>query len=485
VLKRFATDHDTGLWKAKSKVASSTGKRVAIVGAGPAGLTAAYYLAKLGHSVTIFEALSEPGGMMRVGIPDYRLPKNLLKAEIDEIKAVGVDIKTNTRVESLDNLFEQGYNTIFVALGAHQGMSLGVEGEDHPQVMDCASFLREVSLGREVEIGNRVAVVGGGNAAVDSARSSLRLGAKEVTIVYRRTRAEMPANPEEVEAALAEGIEIYLLAAPSRVYSQDGKLQLECIRMQLGEPDASGRRRPEPIKGSEFTMSFDNIIAAIGQRPEVPEQFSITIGRGNTIQADPETLATDREGVFAGGDVMTGPASVIEAIADGRQGAISMDKYLGGKGIIDETLVPPQEKATPLTSAEKGRRVHPPELSPEVGISSFAEVELELSEEMAVKEAERCLKCDLAYVVDRLEVDLGHCVFCGLCVEMCPRHALSMDYGYERARYRRQELILQKEELLLTGAKQPSGYARPEFEAAFPEQTLLIDKDFFLGRVKR
>jgi NADPH-dependent glutamate synthase beta subunit-like oxidoreductase len=435
-------------------------------------------LAKLGHSVTVFEALPEPGGMMRVGIPDYRLPKDVLGAEIDEIKAVGVDIKTNTRVESLDNLFEQGYNAIFLALGAHQGMGLGVEGEDNPQVMDCASFLRDVSLGKEVKIGTRVAVIGGGNAAIDSARTALRVGAKEVTIVYRRTRVEMPANPEEVETALAEGIESYFLAAPSRIYNQDDKLQLECIRMQLGEPDASGRRRPEPIKGSEFTMSFDNIIAAIGQRPEVPEQFGLTIGRGNTIQADPDSLATGKEGVFAGGDTVTGPASVIEAIAAGRRGAISIDKYLGGSGVIDETLAPPQEKARPLTMAEKGRRVHPPELSPEVGISGFAEVELELSEEMAVKEAGRCLKCDLAYVVDRLEVDLGHCIFCGLCVEMCPRHALSLDYGYERARYRRQELVLQKEELLLTGAKQPSGYARPEFEAMLPKQTLLLYKDF-------
>ncbi len=477
VLKRFATDHDTGLWRANSKVAPGTGKRVAIVGAGPAGLTAAYYLAKLGHSVTVFEALPEPGGMMRVGIPDYRLPEDMLRAEIDEIKAVGVDIKTNTRVESLDNLFEQGYNAIFLALGAHQGMRLGVEGEDNPQVMDCASFLRDVNLGKEVKIGTRVAVIGGGNAAIDSARTALRVGAKEVTIVYRRTRAEMPANPEEVEAALAEGIESYFLAAPSRIYSQDGKLQLECIRMQLGEPDASGRRRPEPIKGSEFTMSFDNIIAAIGQRPEVPEQFGLTIGQGNTIQVDPDSLATGKEGVFAGGDTVSGAASVIEAIAAGRQGAISIDKYLGGRGVIDETLAPPQEKATPLTVAEKGRRVHPPELSPEVGIRSFAEVELGLSEEMAVKEARRCLECDLAYVVDRLEVDLGHCIFCGLCVEMCPRHALSMDYGYERASYRRQELVLQKEDLLLTGAKQPSGYARPEFEAILPRQTLLLDRE--------
>jgi len=478
VLKRFATDHDTGLWKKKSKVAKSTGKRVAVVGGGPAGLTAAYYLAKLGHSVTVFEALPEPGGMMRVGIPDYRLPKDILKAEVDEIKAVGVDIKTNTRIESIDKLFEQGYNAIFLALGAHQGMKVGVEGEDNPQVMDCASFLRDVNLGKEVKIGARVAVIGGGNAAIDSARVSLRLGAKEVTIVYRRTRAEMPANPEEVEAALEEGIETYFLAAPSRIYSQDDKLQLECIRMQLGEPDASGRRRPEPIKGSEFTMSFDNIIAAIGQRPEVPEQFGLTIGRGNTIQADPDSLATDREGVFAGGDTVSGPASVIEAIAAGRKGAMSIDKYLGGNGVIDEVLAPPQEKAPPLTRAEKGRRVHPHELSVDERMSNFKEVELELSKDMAVKEAVRCLKCDLAYVVDKIEVDLGHCVFCGLCVEMCPRHALSFDYGSERARYRRGELVLQKEELLLTDVKTPSGYARPEFEAKLPEQTLLLDRDF-------
>ena len=485
VLKRFASDNDTGVWKKKSKVAPSTGKRVAVAGAGPAGLTAAYYLAKLGHSVTVFEALPEPGGMMRVGIPDYRLPKGILRAEIDEIKNVGVDIKTNVRVESLDELFNQGYSAIFLALGAHEGMKVGVEGEDNPRVMDCASFLRDVNLGKEVKIGARVAVIGGGNAAIDSARVSLRLGAKKVTVVYRRTRAEMPANPEEVEAALAEGVETYFLAAPSKIYSQDGELNLECIRMQLGEPDASGRRRPEPIKGSEFTMAFDNIIAAIGQRPEIPKQFGLSIERGNTIQTDPNTMATSREGVFAGGDVATGPASVIEAIAAGRRGAISIDKYLGGKGIIDEMLAPPQGKERPLIRAEKGRRVHPSELSVEERISSFAEVESKLSQDTAMKEAFRCLKCDLAYMVDKFEVDLGHCIFCGLCVEMCPRHALSLDYGYERVGYRRRELVLQKEDLLLTSAKKPSGYARPEFEAKLPRQTLLLDRERIKERVKK
>ncbi len=394
-LKRFASEHDSGLWKANSKVAPGTGKRVAIIGSGPAGLTAAYYLAKLGHSVTVFEALPEPGGMMRVGIPDYRLPKDLLAAEVDEIRAVGVDIKTNTRVESLDELFGQGYSAIFLAVGAHQGIDLGVEGEGDPRVVDCASFLKDVSLGKEVKVGDRVAVVGGGNAAIDSARTALRLGAKEVTIVYRRTRSEMPASPEEIDGALEEGVKVYFLAAPSRVIGEDGQVGLECIRMELGVVDTSGRRRPEPVKGSEFIMSFDTIIAAIGQRPEIPEQFGLPLGRGNTIQADPDTLVTSREGVFAGGDAVTGPASVIEAIAAGRQAAISIDKYLGGGGVIDEVLAPPEGELAPLEEAEEKWRPRMRALPIKQRLGSFAEVELGWNKGAAVEEAARCLRCDL------------------------------------------------------------------------------------------
>jgi len=273
ILKGYAAGHDTGEWKQNIKMAPTTGKRVAITGSGPAGLTVAYYLAKLGHSVTVFETLPEPGGMMRVGIPDYRLPKDILKMEIKEIQDIGVEIKTSSKVDSLDRLFDEGYNAVFLAIGAHQGISIGVEGEDSPRVIECVDFLREVSLGKKVELGNRVAVIGGGNAAVDSARTALRLGAKEVTIVYRRTRAEMPASPEEVEEALAEGVQICFLAAPSRITSQDSRVELECIRMELGAMDASGRRRPEPIKGSVFAMGFETIISAIGQRPEIPRQF--------------------------------------------------------------------------------------------------------------------------------------------------------------------------------------------------------------------
>jgi len=395
-LKRYAAEHDNGLWKLNSKVAPATGKRVAIIGSGPAGLTAAYYLAKLGHSVTAFEALPEPGGMMRVGIPDYRLPKEILKAEIEEIKGIGVDIKTNTRVDSPEKLFEQGYNAIFLAIGAHQGTRIGVEGEDSPQVKECISFLREVNLGKEVKLGDRVAVIGGGNAAIDSARTALRLGAKEVTIVYRRTRAEMPASPEEIEATLAEGVKIYFLATPSQIISQDGELQLECIRMELGAVDASGGRQPEPIKGSEFSMRFNTVIAAIGQRPGIPDKFGLPTGRGNTIQVDPDTLATAKEGIFAGGDAVSGPASVIEAIAAGRQAAISIDKYLGGNGEIDETLAPPEEgELAPLEETEEKQRVQAPTIPLEQRLGSFAEVELGYSEEMATQEAERCLRCDL------------------------------------------------------------------------------------------
>ncbi len=395
VLKRFATEHDTGLWKLNSKVTAATGKRVAIIGSGPAGLTAAYYLAKLGHSVTVFEALPEPGGMMRVGIPDYRLPRDILKAEIEEIESVGVEIRTNTRVDSPERLFEQGYNAIFLAIGAHQGVKMGVEGEDSHGVKECVSFLREVNLGKKIELGDRVGVIGGGNAAIDSARTVLRLGAKEVAIVYRRTRNEMPASPEEIEAALAEGIKVYFLVAPSRIISQNGELELKCIRMELGAVDASGRQRPEPIKGSEFSLSFDTIIAAIGQRPEIPAQLGLPIGRGNTIHVDPDTLATDREGIFAGGDAVTGPASVIEAIATGRQAAISIDKYLGGNGEIDELLAPPEEVIAPLEETREKRRPQLPILPVRQRLTSFAEVELGLSENAAIEEAKRCLRCDL------------------------------------------------------------------------------------------
>jgi NADPH-dependent glutamate synthase beta subunit-like oxidoreductase len=395
MLKGYATGHDTGIWKNNVVVSPSTGKKVAIIGSGPAGLTAAYYLARLGHSLTIFESLPKPGGMMQFGIPDYRLPKNILQSEIKEIENLGVAIELNTRIESVDDLIKQGYQAVFVAGGAHKGMKIGIEGENHPGVVDSVTFLRDVNLGKKLEIGDKVAVVGGGNVAIDAARTSLRLGAKEVTIIYRRSEAEMPASKEEIDDALAEGVKILTLATPTRVTEHDGILNLEGIRMQLGDIDSSGRKRPQPVKGSEFTLGFNTIIAAIGQSPEIPQTFNLLTSKGDTIEVDPDTLATSKPGIFAGGDSVSGPASVIEAIAAGRQAAISIDLYLGGKGNIDEHLAPPDGETRPLEEAEEKRRPAMPMLSIRRRLTGFDRVELGYTRKAAVEEAGRCLRCDL------------------------------------------------------------------------------------------
>jgi len=396
MLKRFAYDHAT---YEEKKPAKRTGKRVAVVGSGPAGLAAAYYLAKMGHAITIFEALPKTGGMMQVGIPEYRLPRKILDDETNMVKNLGVEIKTNTKVESLDGLFKDGYQAVLVAIGAHQGIGMRVEGEDHPKVIECVEFLRNVSLGKKIDLGNRVVVVGGGNAAIDAARTARRLGAREVTLFYRRSRAEMPASHSEVEEALEEGVKMEFLASPKRVVSRNGALLLENFRMQLGEPDASGRRRADIIKGSEFSVDVDTIIVAIGQRPDIPAQFDLRIGPANTIVVDTETLATSKKGVFAAGDAVTGPASVVQAVALARTAAVAIDKYLGGNGILPfEEL-----KLKDLTSREtfvqrwtrESKRVEMPTLAVKDRLKGFGEVELGLSQEMAIAEGQRCWRCDL------------------------------------------------------------------------------------------
>lgn len=334
---------------------------------------------------------------MRVGIPRYRLPAEVLDGEIRAIEDFGVEIKLNSRVESLDELFEQGYDAIFVGVGAHRGINMGMEGEDTRGVVDGADFLREVSLGQEVKLGERIAVIGGGNVAVDAARTALRLGAKEVSIIYRRTRAEMPASSEEIEEALEEGVKIEYLAAPTRVNRENGRLMAEFIRMQLGAVDTSGRKRPQPMEGSEFEDKYDTLIKAIGQESELPDGFALAARRGGRIEVDADTLVTSREGVYAGGDVVSGPASVIEAIADGRQAAVSIDQYLGGDGNIDEVLAPQEEVAPFDVSEIEGEKYRPPleTLPAEEGLRNFAQVVLGFSEDHAIEECKRCLRCDL------------------------------------------------------------------------------------------
>jgi formate dehydrogenase (NADP+) beta subunit len=394
-LKRYASDHDNQMWKKGNKVLPSTGKRVAVIGSGPAGLTAAFYLAKLGHSVTVFEALSQTGGMMRVGIPAYRLPREILDAEIDEIKKVGVEIIVNRRIENTNELLQQGFNAVFIAIGDHKGSKLGAEGENLPGVLDGVDFLRTVALGQEFKIGKKVAIIGGGNSAIDCARVALRTGSNDVTIIYRRTRTEMPAAAEEVDASLHEGIKIDFLSAPHRIFQQNDKLAMECVKMRLGEPDASGRRSPVRIPGSEYIVEYDNIIAGIGQVSDIPEKFDVSVHRGN-IKASDKTLGTGRDGVFAGGDIVTGPASVIGAIAQGRLAASSIDKYLGGKGEIEEVLAPVEESQPVFgEDAHFSGKKQPkmPELEVARRAGNFTEVEFGYDEKAAIEEGKRCFQC--------------------------------------------------------------------------------------------
>jgi NADPH-dependent glutamate synthase beta subunit-like oxidoreductase len=393
-LKRFVADRDTGKWKRLSKKLPPTGKKVAIVGSGPTGLTAGYYLAKQGHSVTIFEALSKPGGMMRFGIPDYRLSKDILNIEIKEIQDGGIDIRLNTRITSVDWLFSQGYDAAFLAIGAQCGLKLGIEGEKNPGIIDGISFLREVNSGIKPNLGEGVAVIGGGNTAIDSARTAIRLGAKQVQIIYRRSQSEMPATNEEVNAAIQEGIKITFLTTPLKIAKLEEKLALTCVHMQLGELDESGRRRSIPIDGSDFTIGLDTIIIAIGQMPDVPAAFSMKTNADSTIQVNAKTLATDRKGVWAGGDATNGPSSVIEAVAAGRKAAISIDKYLGGRGRIDEKLTKIRRISTPDSEEFVGKaRVKMSLLNTEQRIGNFSEVESCLSESSADQESLRCLHC--------------------------------------------------------------------------------------------
>lgn len=379
-------------------------ERVAVIGSGPAGLTAALNLAKLGYGVAVFEAAPVPGGMLTLGIPEYRLPKNIVLNEIDTIKKYGVEIHLNTPVgengASLESLWDQGYKAIIIATGAHKSVNLGIEGEGLTGVYHGTAFLKDMNLGSLSSIGKKVVVVGGGNVAVDAARSAHRLGAKEVTIVYRRSRDEMPAYPEEIEAAEEEGIQMIYLAAPVKVIGKDGTATgLQCIKAELGEPDESGRRRPVPVKGSEFDIIADTVITAVG---EVPDTSSLGSGRfvaseKGTLMAHPYSKGTNVPGIFACGDVVSGPATVIEAIAGGKRAATGVDRFLQGEPLDYEE---PAISTIPIEDVEverfrKRERQNMASLPVEERAKNFGEVELGFTELAALAEADRCFQCGL------------------------------------------------------------------------------------------
>jgi NADH-quinone oxidoreductase subunit F len=399
-LKRFATDVliDEGL--PVPEVAESNGKKVAIVGSGPAGLTAAYYLRKGGYDVTIFESLPVAGGMLAVGIPDYRLPANILQEEIKVIEKMGVEIKTGVTIGKDIKLsqLKEDFSAVFLAIGAHKDQPLGIPGEKLNGVVSGVSLLRELNLGNAPDMtGKRVAVIGGGNVAMDVARSAIRKGAKEVHVIYRRTREDMPAMNEEIEDAIKEGVKISYLASPTRIIGKGGKVsRLECVQSKLGDFDSSGRRKPVKIPNSEYTIDTDMVVYAIGQRVDdiyTDENVSLKVNPNGTIISDSKTCATSEEGIFSGGDCVTGPNTVVDAIKAGKAAAIAIDKYLENKGVY--TPLNPERKLSAPILEEVRPRVRAKSLDKTDRLAGFNEVELGFSEEEALREAQRCLRCDV------------------------------------------------------------------------------------------
>ena len=467
-LERFLADY-----AASQRLSVSASQRhdarVAVIGSGPAGLSCAYHLARLGYPVTVFEALPVAGGMMRMGIPEYRLPRQVLDREIADIEALGVEIKTNMRLGDNLKLSDlEDYQAIFIGVGLQKSRKLNIPGEDAEGVMHGLEFLKKVNLGEEVRVGPRVAVIGGGNTAMDAARTALRLGS-EVTILYRRSRAEMPAIAEEIEEALAEGISIRYLAAPTRILTEDGRVsKLECIEMRLGEPDESGRRRPIPIEGSEFTIEVDTIIPAVAQEadlsflevgswgPALSLAEGLEVERGRIV-IDEAGLTTG-EGVFAGGDVATPFGTVAHAVGSGKRAALAIDRCLRGEELagfppigeavhavprdVDPTVV--RFEDLNLAYFEELERTEQPQRPVEERVRGFEEVNLGFSEEEAQTEAERCFSCGTCNLCDTClifcpdvaitrvdhrgyEINYDYCKGCGVCAEECPRNAISIE----------------------------------------------------------
>jgi heterodisulfide reductase subunit A-like polyferredoxin len=394
-------------------------EKVAIIGSGPAGLTCAYFLAIEGYRVTVLEKLPVLGGMLTVGIPAYRLPREIIAAEIQVIKDLGVEFRTGVEIGkdiTIAKLRADGFKAFFLGIGSHECKVLGIEGEDYKGVYPGVDFLREVNLGRPISLGDRVAVIGGGNVAMDSVRTALRLGSRKPFVIYRRSEAEMPASVEEIAECRDEGIEIMTLTNPVRVIADNGRVKaIECLKMQLGEADDSGRRRPVAVAGSEFTIEVDAVIPAIGQESDwacLTDECACTLSNWGTMNVDPVTLQSDDPDIFAGGDAVTGPATVVEAIAAGKEAAISIDRFIRDEDLAQGRPRPIRTvEDVPLSGVATAARTPMSHLAPAGRMDNFNEVQLGFSEDQSRRESDRCLSC-------------GICSECYQCVAACLAHAV-------------------------------------------------------------
>jgi NADPH-dependent glutamate synthase beta subunit-like oxidoreductase/Pyruvate/2-oxoacid:ferredoxin oxidoreductase delta subunit len=407
-LKRFAAERaEKDLTEKQINKKPVTGKKVAVIGAGPAGLTAAYYLVLQGHAATVFDALPFAGGMLRYGIPEYRLPRQVLDREIEYIKSAGVEIKTSARIESIAKLFEAGYHGIVAAVGTQRGQKLPITGADSARALVGVDFLKHINTGEKVNIGKNVLVLGGGNVAFDCARAARRLGAAQVKMACLESRETMPAADDEIKQGEEEGIVLYPSRTFTRILSKNGKITgVECLEVAALAFDEEKRPQIEVKENSNHVLEADTVIFAIGQRPEIPEGFGLNTAAGNLIEVDAFTFTTNREGVFAAGDAVSGTSSVIKAIASGRKAAIALDKFLGGDGDIDEKLAP-QPELKPYLGRSDGfamlQRCGDNLVAPEERLKSFCQVVADLDENIVECEAKRCLQCDLRLKITQIK----------------------------------------------------------------------------------
>ena len=439
--------------RVKPKMLNTTGKpyknQIAVIGAGPAGLSCAYYLALQGYPVTVFEKQKTLGGMLTMGIPSFRLEKDVVEAEIDILKDLGVQFRTGVEVGkdvTLDELRRDGFEAFYVAIGAWKSTPIGVPGEKLKGVMAGIDFLRRSNSSRKPSVGENVVVIGGGNVAIDVARTAVRLGAKKVTVVYRRTEAEMPADEEEVEEAKAEGVKFMFLAAPAQIEGKDGKADtLKLQVMKLGEPDASGRRKPIPVEGEFESLKAETVIAAIGQSVEwggLLEGSKVETGRGGVAIADTTTFQTAQPDVFVGGDVMTGPRFVIDAIAAGKEGAISIHRFVQP----GQSLTIGRRKKDYAEFDKADARIYNYDTAPRQKVKNppakeqketFRDLRGTFTEKQVLKETERCLGCG-ATVVDQ-----AACVGCGICTTMCKFDAIKLKRVTDEAGEKYEKLLLE------------------------------------------